>query len=51
MQETVGEVCLEQEVMRLYELGLSEEEISVATGLQASWVEEVIFRSAPRTVE
>ena len=48
MQETGGEVCLEQEVMRLYELGLSEAGIAAATGLQSSWVEEVISRTTCR---
>lgn len=40
-----GEVCLEEEVVRLYEQGLSKEEISAATGLQPGWVDEVISRS------
>lgn len=48
MQEAGGEVCLEQEVVRLYELGMPVEEISTAPGLQAIWVEEVVSRSAER---
>jgi DNA-directed RNA polymerase specialized sigma24 family protein len=40
-----GEVCLEEEVVRLHERGYSAEEISAATGLQTGWVEEVISRS------
>jgi hypothetical protein len=44
--EEGGEVCLEEEVVRLYGRGLSEEEISEATGLQRSWVQEVLSRSS-----
>lgn len=46
MQEDGGEVCLEEEVVRLHKRGFSVEEISAATGLQAGWVAEVISRSA-----
>ena len=46
MEDAGGEVCLEEEVVRLYEQGLSIEEISAATGLQPVWVGEVISRSA-----
>jgi hypothetical protein len=46
MQEGGGEVCIEEEVVRLHERGFSVGEISAATGLQRDWVAEVISRSA-----
>lgn len=39
-------MCLEEEVARKAEQGLSAAEISAATGLQREWVEEVISRLA-----
>lgn len=43
-EERHGEVCLEEEVERLHERGLSAEEISSATGLDAGWVEDLLER-------
>lgn len=44
MEEGHGEVCLEEEVVRLYERGLSAEEISGATGLEVGWVRDLLSR-------
>ncbi|MDN5698211.1 MAG: hypothetical protein L0G70_09610, partial [Rubrobacter sp.] len=44
MEEHGGEVCLEEEVERLRERGLSAEEISAATGLDAGWVRDLLER-------
>jgi hypothetical protein len=46
MEEGSGEICLEEEVVRLHERGLSVAEISGVTGLQTGWVEEVVSRNA-----
>jgi predicted transposase YdaD len=43
--EGSGEVCLEETVERLRRSGLSVEEISEKTGLDASWVGEIVARS------
>lgn len=44
MEERNGEVCLEEEVERLRERGLSAAEISAATGLDAVWVRDLLER-------
>lgn len=43
-EERRGEVCLEEEVMRLHERGLSAEEISGVTGLEAGWIRDLLSR-------
>lgn len=43
-EEERGELCLEEEIVRLYDRGLSAEEISAATGLDAGWVRETLSR-------
>ena len=40
--EERGEVCLAEEVERLRQLGLSDEEIASKMGVDASWVETVV---------
>ena len=41
------EVCLEEEVWRLRERGMSEAEISRATGLDEGWVRDLIASLEP----
>ena len=41
MQER-GEVCLAEEVERLRNLGLSDEEVASRLGVDASWVETLV---------
>ena len=41
MQER-GEVCLAEEVERLRQLGLSDEEVATRLGVDASWVETLV---------
>ena len=40
--EERGEVCLAEEVEQLRQLGLSDEEVALRLGVDASWVETVI---------
>lgn len=44
MDEGRGEVCLEEEVARLYERGLTAEEISGITGLEVGWIRDLLSR-------
>ena len=44
LEDRRGEVCLEEEVERLAERGLSVQEISAATGLDSGWVEDLLER-------
>jgi hypothetical protein len=37
-----GEVCLAEEVERLRQLGLSDEEVASKLGVDASWVETLV---------
>lgn len=48
--EERGEVCLQEEVGRLWELGLSGDEIARRMGLDPGWVESVIWMLAPDVV-
>ena len=41
MQER-GELCLAEEVERLRQLGLSDEEVASRLGVDASWVETLV---------
>ena len=40
--EERGEVCLAEEVERLRQLGLSDEEVASRLGVDAAWVETLI---------
>lgn len=44
LEDRRGEVCLEEEVERLAERGLSPQEISAETGLDAGWVRDLLER-------
>lgn len=44
MEDGRGEVCLEEEVERLGERGLSAREISAETGLDAGWIQDLLER-------
>lgn len=44
MEDRRGEVCLEEEVERMAERGLSAREISAETGLDTGWVEDLLER-------
>lgn len=44
MKEGHGEVCLEEEVARLHERGLSAYEISEVTGLDVDWIRDLLSR-------
>ena len=44
MEDRRGEVCLEEEVERLGERGLSAREISAETGLAEGWVRDLLER-------
>ena len=47
--EEHGEVCLQEEVGRLWELGLSEDEIARKMGMDPGWVASIISMLAPGT--
>lgn len=49
--EEHGEVCLQEEVGRLWDRGLSEEEIARRMGLDPGWVSSVVAMLAPETAE
>ena len=56
MQEVVtmeehGEVCLQEEVGRLWDRGLSEEEIARMMDVDPGWVSSVVAMLAPDVVE
>ena len=40
--ESHGEVCLEEEVDRLRQTGMSVKDISDATGLEPAWISSVV---------
>lgn len=44
LEDKRGEVCLEEEVERLAERGLSAREISAETGLDSGWVRDLLER-------
>lgn len=44
MAENEGEVCLEEEVERLRQSGMSVAEISQKMGVERTWVEELVER-------
>lgn len=48
--EEHGEVCIQEEVGRLWEQGLSEEEIARSMGLEPGYVSSVISMLAPDMV-
>ena len=48
--EERGEVCLQEEVGRLWELGFSEDEIARRMGVDPGWVASVISMLAPDVV-
>lgn len=45
--EERGELCLQEEVLRLWDQGISEEEISRQMGLDPGWVEATISAFSP----
>ena len=45
-----GELCLQEEVGRLWEAGLSGEEIARKMGVDAGWVEAVISMLDPEDI-
>jgi plasmid maintenance system antidote protein VapI len=48
--EDRGEVCLAEEVERLRQLGLSDEEVARRLGVDAAWVETLISPGEDETV-
>ena len=48
--EEHGEVCLQEEVGRLWDQGLSEDEIARRMGMDPGWVSSVISMLAPDVV-
>ena len=48
--EEHGEVCLQEEVGRLWKQGLSEDEIARRMGVDPGWVSSVISMLAPDMV-
>ena len=49
--EEKGELCLQEEVARLWEAGLSEREIARKMGLDPGWVESITAMIAPEAKE
>lgn len=49
--EERGEVCLQEEVERLWETGLSEEEIAQKMGVDPGWVASIVAMFAPEGPE
>ena len=49
--EEHGEVCLQEEVGRLWDRGLSEEEIARMMDVDPGWVSSVVAMLAPDVVE
>ena len=45
-----GEVCIQEEVARLWDLGLSEDEIAQRIGLEPGYVSSVVAMLAPDVV-
>ncbi len=49
--EEQGEVCLQEEVGRLWDRGLSEDEIARRMGVEPGWVASVVAMLAPEGVQ
>ena len=49
--EEKGELCLQEEVARLWEAGLPEEEIAQKMGLDPGWVASITAMIAPEAGE
>lgn len=49
--EEQGEVCLQEEVGRLWDRGLSEDEIARRMGVEPGWVASVVAMLAPQDVK
>ncbi len=49
--EEKGELCLQEEVVRLREAGLSEEEIARKMGVDPGWVASITAMLAPEAEE
>lgn len=49
--EERGELCLQEEVVRLWDQGLSGEEIAQKMGMDPGWVEATISAFAPEEYE
>jgi len=51
VMEEHGEVCLQEEVGRMWDRGLSEDEIARRMGVDPGWVASVVAMMAPEGVQ
>ena len=49
--EEHGEVCLQEEIGRLWDRGFSEDEIARRMGVDPGWVSSVVAMLAPETAQ